>query len=90
MGFAPLKALSALFDRSARRPASVAQRSYDGGGSGPRARWAPPGRCHDGRPILARRASLLEPALRPGEHRPLRIGREGELRCAQMTFRHQD
>lgn len=36
MGFAPLKALSALFDRSARRQANVAQRSYDGGGSGRR------------------------------------------------------
>lgn len=38
MNFAPLKVLSALFDRSARKPATVAQRSYDGAGSG--RRWA--------------------------------------------------
>jgi lambda family phage portal protein len=36
MNFAPLKALSALFDSPARKPATVAQRSYDGGGSGRR------------------------------------------------------
>lgn len=38
MNFAPLKALSALFDRSARKQEGVLRRSYDGAGSG--RRWA--------------------------------------------------